>query len=459
MKRTNLVGVPVSYDLVTVGGVVTTHHSTLYEITLIDRMKKTHTIQLYEIEDICGEMGSINVAGVVHLFPSATIKDVERCSGKIEMLIGMEHAALHPKPICEKEGLVLYQSLFGTGKILGGAHPAVTTSDRMNAAAQRTAHAHVFNTRVRKIDAGVDFFTSEEFGVSVPARCKSCKGCKNCRFELHELSRNEQYELDVIRSNAQLDPTNNRWTTTYPFKVDPRILDDNKEQAIALMKKQEKRLLKNQEDAEQYRKVFQEFIDRGVITEITEEEQKSWTGPVFYITAHEVKKEESSSTPIRLVINPSLKYKGRSLNDLLMKGPNTLNDLFGILIRFRTHTYGLVADIKKMYHTIHTTEVERHVRRLVFRDLDPTKEPKIYGPTRVMFGDRPAAAISTVCIKETAETFKHIDEKAAEMINDDMYVDDLTSGAESTDDIEERKKGITEILIKGGFEIKGLQLR
>ena len=138
-----------------------------------------------------------------------------------------------------------------------------------------------------------------------------------------------------------------------------------------------------------------------------------------------------------------------------MKGPNTLNDLFGILIRFRTHIYGLVADIKKMYHTIHTTDLERHVRRLVFRNLDETQELKTYGPTRVMFGDRPAAAISTVCIKETAEIYKHLDEKSAAMIDNDMYVDDLTSGTNSTDEIELRKKGIREILRKGGFEIKG----
>ena len=46
-------------------------------------------------------------------------------------------------------------------------------------------------------------------------------------------------------------------------------------------------------------------------------------------------------------------------------------------------------------------------------------------------------------------------EKAAAMIDNDMYVDDLTSGTNSTDEIEQRKKGIREILRKGGFEIKG----
>ena len=39
--------------------------------------------------------------------------------------------------------------------------------------------------------------------------------------------------------------------------------------------------------------------------------------------------------------------------------------------------------------------------------------------------------ISTVCIKETAEIFKHLDERAAAMIDKDIYVDDLTSDTNS----------------------------
>ena len=88
VRRLKLLGVPVVYDLTTVGGIVTTHESTLHEITLIDRNNQNHVITAYEIPDICGEVGSIKVDGVMHLFPSTKIKEVERCSSKIE--IGME---------------------------------------------------------------------------------------------------------------------------------------------------------------------------------------------------------------------------------------------------------------------------------------------------------------------------------------------------------------------------------
>ena len=83
------------------------------------------------------------------------------------------------------------------------------------------------------------------------------------------------------------------------------------------------------------------------------------------------------------------------------------------------------------------------------------ESPKVYGPERVMFGDRPAAAISSVAIKETAEIYKHKDEIAARMIQRDMYVDDLSSGVDTKEDVEGCKKKLVEILDKGGFTIKG----
>ena len=76
-----------------------------------------------------------------------------------------------------------------------------------------------------------------------------------------------------------------------------------------------------------------------------------YSGPSFCI-------EGSTSTPARHVINSSLPYKGCSLNDILMKGPNTLNDLYCVQMRFRSYPVPLVCDIAKMYHSIKMTSME-----------------------------------------------------------------------------------------------------
>ena len=262
--------------------------------------------------------------------------------------------------------------------------------------------------------------------------------------------------MEVIRRNLKLDVVENKWSTTYPYKTDPSILRDNRKQAEDILIRQEKRLKKNPEVQDQYRKQFQDFIARGVFREISEVEREEYKGPVNYISHHEVFKSQSSSTPTRIVSNSSLKNRdGLSLNEILMKGPNSLNNIFSIQLRFRTYPCALVGDISKMYNSVATTTTERHLRRLLWRDMDVDIKPRTYGMETVMFGDKPAAAICATAISQTAEKHEYIDPVAAEKIKRDMYVDDITSGDKDVEKTTRLKENMTEILAKGGFKVKG----
>ena len=312
--------------------------------------------------------------------------------------------------------------------------------------------ARVSNIRVsHERKPALDFFTTEGMGINVPPR----KTCKTCKFETEELSRIQQQELEIMRDSLTLDPIQRKWTATYPCALDPTVLKDNKSQAIALTEKTEKRLMKDQCMLQQYNDKFQEMIDSNVVVEIPKEEEENYDGNVFYVSHHEVLKPESSSTPLRIVINPSLRFHGVSPNDVWMKGANALNNMWGILLRLRTHKIALFGDIKKMYTMIHTTLKEKHMRRMLWR-FGKTDEPfKTFAVDRVMFGDTPAAAISSIAIRETAEIYKDINEDAAAVIKDDTYVDDITTGRDDMNEVLALKSGITEILSKGGLEVKG----
>ena len=124
-----------------------------------------------------------------------------------------------------------------------------------------------------------------------------------------------------------------------------------------------------------------------------------------------------------------------------MKGPNALNDLFGIQLRFRTYICALVGDVKEMYHSIYTTKQERHIRRVLWHDMKRGDDPKTYGIETVTFGDKPAATISSIAMQETAEIHKHLGEKTAEKIQNDVYVDDIAAtGDESKEEVERQRK-------------------
>merc|ERR1712121_362037 len=152
--------------------------------------------------------------------------------------------------------------------------------------------------------------------------------------------------------------------------------------------------------------------------------------------------KDSVTTPVRLVSNSSFPNGSTTLNDLLVKGPNTLYCLFTNLVRFRGYDIALVGDISKAYNSIKTGEVERHVRRYWFRFTQ--NEPwKVYGANCVMFGDRPAASLMTIAVERASESYPEVQKlkiasdelikEDAEKLRRDSYVDDIHNGGSQAD--------------------------
>ena len=190
-----------------------------------------------------------------------------------------------------------------------------------------------------------------------------------------------------------------------------------------------------------------------------------WDGPVNYVPHHAVKKPDSLTTALRSVCNSSVNNNGTSLNDLMPKGPNSLNPLLHSMTKFRTHKETVIWDYKKAYLTVHTHEPEMHLRRIVWR-FSPEDEWETYGINRMMFGDRPAATALEVTKRKVAELGESIDPEASEMIGDG-YVDDGVTGGEDKDldqmmgervdpDMGESIFGgtIQQIIGLGGFKLK-----
>lgn len=73
----------------------------------------------------------------------------------------------------------------------------------------------------------------------------------------------------------------------------------------------------------------------------------------FYLPHHCVIKETSVTTKLRVVFDALSKImSGIPHNDVLMIGLVLQQDLFSILLRFRSFEYALIADIAKMYRQV-----------------------------------------------------------------------------------------------------------
>ena len=77
-----------------------------------------------------------------------------------------------------------------------------------------------------------------------------------------------------------------------------------------------------------------------------------------------------------------------------------LINLLGLMLRFREGIYPFVGDIKKMYHSIELSNLDQHIHRFLWRDLNLSIEPKTFVMTSVSFGDRPAGCNICCCFEE-----------------------------------------------------------
>lgn len=180
------------------------------------------------------------------------------------------------------------------------------------------------------------------------------------------------------------------------------------------------------------------MLDRGVTERLSKEEVLNYKGPTFCLPQHEVYKADSTSTPVRIVFNAAASYQGVSLNDLLAKGPDVINNLTGILLRFRKEEIGTVGDIRKMYNTVKLSEDDMHTHRPLWRNFDLDSEPIHYKLKTVTFGDKPSGSIAMLALRKTA--VMNYFPLASKMTAEDSCVDDIMSSVSSKDCVMERTK-------------------
>ena len=220
-------------------------------------------------------------------------------------------------------------------------------------------------------------------------------------------------------------------------------------------KSTEKRLKKlGLEYTKLYNNQITDMVDRKVARKLSPSDISNYRGPIHYINHHEVLKPEPLSTPVRIVFNSSGNYKGHKLNDYWAKGPDILNELIGILIRFRQGWIGIIGDISKMYNTVLMMALEQHTHRFVWRDAEISKNPEHYVLTALSFGDRPSGIIAMLALRKTAQLKEREFPEVKSIIDRNTYVDDITHSLDDKCQAERLMQDTNSVLAEGGFKIK-----
>ena len=171
-----------------------------------------------------------------------------------------------------------------------------------------------------------------------------------------------------------------------PFKEDDVILPNNRHMAHKLLGRLRHRLLKDERYRKDYCNFMQEVITKGYAVKVPADEVSREDGRVWYIPHHGVYHPRKPGK-IRVVNNCSAMYKGDVLNRHLLQGPDLINSLVGVLLRFRQERHAFTCDIQAMFHQVRVRpEDQDYLRLLWWENGDLNTNPSDYRMTVHLFG-------------------------------------------------------------------------
>lgn len=125
---------------------------------------------------------------------------------------------------------------------------------------------------------------------------------------------------------------------------------------------------------------------------------------------------------IRGVFDSSANFGGIFLNSVLMSGPDIINSLLEILLRFRKDEVAVEADIEQMFDRFRVNEDHRNYLRFFwYKQNNPDDIMIEYRMTSHVFGNSPSSAIVSFGL---LKTFEHADPDVKDFVHHNFYVDD-----------------------------------
>ncbi|VDP73393.1 unnamed protein product [Schistosoma mattheei] len=131
------------------------------------------------------------------------------------------------------------------------------------------------------------------------------------------------------------------------FERQLKMLPNNLELAERKLECLRKKFVKDNSLLEKYQAVMNKHLSKGYITEASKEGFDR-DAACWYIPHHPVINPKKPGK-LRIAFYCAAVCQGCSHNDQLLRGPNTVNSLIGVLLRFRLDNVALAANIEEMF--------------------------------------------------------------------------------------------------------------
>ena len=147
-----------------------------------------------------------------------------------------------------------------------------------------------------------------------------------------EMSLDDKRALEIMESSAV--HKEGHYEIALPWRYSPSCLPNNRVQAEHRLKLLRRRFVKDPDLFQKYSSFIDNLLDKDYARQVPDHQSNKSEKATWFLPHHPVfhpKKPEK----VRVVFDCAAKYRGVSLNDVLLPGPDMTNSLIGVLTRFR----------------------------------------------------------------------------------------------------------------------------
>ena len=271
-------------------------------------------------------------------------------------------------------------------------------------------------------------------------------------YEGRELSVEDKKFMSIMEESTT--QVNGHYQTKLPIRDRDVKMPNNKPQAEMYAARLRTRLSKNNELNQKYANFMTKLETSGYAEMVPPEEVHRDDGKVWYLPHHSVQNPKKPDK-VRVVFNCPVKYKGTSLNDQLLQGPDMTNRLVGVLMRWRRESVAMMADVESMFYQVQVQPSDCDLLRyLWWPNGDINKDIAEYRMKVHVFGATSSPSVANYALKKCAmDNEESYDPEVVRAVGNDFYVDDFVRSMAEEEDAVKLAQDVKQLLTKGSFRL------
>ncbi|XP_055604250.1 uncharacterized protein LOC129752501 [Uranotaenia lowii] len=265
------------------------------------------------------------------------------------------------------------------------------------------------------------------------------------------MSREDERALEMMESSMTF--RNGRYQMSLLWKYDDVRLPDSRGMALRRYDCLKRRIARDTKLADALKVKMQDYVEKGYARKLGPAEIETHRARVWYLPIFPVFNPNKPGK-LRIVWDAAAAANGTSLNSVLMKGPDQLTELPGVLFKFREHLVAVGGDIREMFHQVLMNEDDQHCQRFFWCDDNNQTYPDTYMLQVMSFGATCSPSCAQFVKNKHADRFQTTYPKAVAVIKSSHYVDDMFFSVETEEEATKLAKQVHLIHSEAGFEMR-----